>query len=93
MQKESDKKNEGERARKRVNECKLKDESVCQVCVCELTVRDGERESGDLTAAGGLLFVGVWRLCVSVLGWCCSGKEGTCIFAIKLLPMHSHRGA
>lgn len=30
--------------------------------------------------------------CVSVLGWCCSGKEGTCIFAIKLLPMLSHRG-
>lgn len=50
-------------------------------------------ENEELTTEDGLLFVGVCRLCVSVLGWCCSGKEGTCIFAIKLLPMHSHRGA
>lgn len=61
--------------------------------VNDVTVKDKRGlESKELTTADGLLYVGVCRLCVSVLGWCCSGKEGTCIFAIKLLPMHSHRG-
>lgn len=37
------------------------------------------------------LVVGVCRVCVRP-GVCCSGTEGTCIFAIKLLPMPSTGG-
>lgn len=76
-----------QKGRKRTNECKIKDESVC---LWMMSWSETERVKSQPLQMVYCLWVCVD--CVSVLGWCCSGKEGTCIFAIKLLPMHSHRG-
>lgn len=50
------------------------------------------QRGGEESASGELQCLWVCVECVLVLGWCCSGTEGTCIFAIKLLPMRAHRG-
>lgn len=73
------------KSREGTNECKL------EQCVF---VNGGQRQRnvGKPTEDGLLLWVCVDLSVCHFRGSCCSGKEGTCIFAIKLLPMHSHRG-